>query len=442
MIQRCLLIADDLTGGADAGAQFAKMGLNNLLIFWKDNAKSVFSKYTHQDVLVVNTDTRGLSPGKASSLISNLFKNYDKELFPIIYKKIDSTLRGNIGYEIDAILKETNGALCFMAPSYPEQNRTLVGGIMIVGGKPLALTEVARNTAPPVQESHVYKLLQQQSQNSVGWIDLTHVASSCERLLKAVEKERKRGTKIIIFDAVSRQDLANVAEVGFSLKRKPLFVGSAGLAEEVAKKITPSKSKSLESLKQAGKIFKHIFIIGGTASSMTHQQLRRIEQRKIPAYQLNKTLLVVDDARAQTERKELSKRIANSLSRGMVIVKTTTEMLQPEDSKDLPIHLKITKTLAEITISALEQSKVDVHDLALILIGGDTAQSVINTLGINGIEIEGELLEGIVNGHLTGGNWDGLTVITKAGAFGKEDALEKIINILTKGRMNEGGRME
>ena len=433
MIQRCLLIADDLTGGADAGAQFAKMGLNNLLIFWKDNAKFDFSKYTHQDVLVVNTDTRGLSPEKASSLISNLFKNYDKELFPIIYKKIDSTLRGNIGYEIDAILKETNGALCFMAPSYPEQNRTLVGGIMIVEGKPLALTEVARNTPSPVQESHVYKLLKQQSQNSVGWIDLTHVASSCEKLLKAVEKEQKKGTQIIIFDAVSRQDLANVAEVGFSLKRIPLFVGSAGLAEEVAKKITPSKSKSSESLKQTEKIFKHIFIIGGTTSSVTHQQLKRIEQRRIPVYQLNKTLLFIDDNRVQNGKKDLSKKIANSLSRGMVILKTTSEMVQSKGSKDLPIHLKITKTLAEIAISGLEQSKVDAHDLALILTGGDTAQSVINTLGASGIEIEDELLGGIVKGHLTGGNWDGLSVITKAGAFGKEDALDKIINILETG---------
>lgn len=382
---------------------------------------------------MVNTDSRGLIPKKASSLISNLFGKYDKKVFPIIYKKIDSTLRGNIGYEIDAILKGMNGALCFMAPSYPEQNRTLAGGIMIVGGKPLALTEVARDTASPVQESHVYKLLQQQSQNSVGSIDLTHVASSCENLLKAVEKEQKKGTQIIIFDAVSRQDLANIAEVGFSLKKTPLFVGSAGLAEEVAKKITPSKSKPSKFLKQAEKIFKHIFIIGGTTSSVTHQQLRRIEKRRIPVYQLNKPLLSIDHNKVENGKKELSKKIANSLSRGIVILKTTSEMVQSRSSKDLPIHLQITKTLAEIAISGLEQSKVDAHDLALILTGGDTSQSVINTLGASGIEIEGELLEGIVKGHLTGGNWDGLSVITKAGAFGKEDALEKIINILETG---------
>jgi uncharacterized protein YgbK (DUF1537 family) len=425
MSQRCLLIADDLTGGADAGAQFAKWGLNTLLISWKDDSKIDLSRYTHQDVLVVNTDSRGLSPDKAASLISNLLKNYEKDLFPIIYKKIDSTLRGNIGYEIDAILKRMNGVLCFMAPSYPEQNRRLVGGIMIVGEKPLALTEVARSTTSPIQESHVCKLLQQQSQNSVGWIDLTLVASNFKGLQKAVEKEQKRGIRLIIFDAVSRQDLTNVTEVGFSLKKKPLFVGSAGLAEEVAKEISPPKF-----LLRPIKSIQHILIVSGTASSVTHQQLRCLESKKIPTFQLNKSLLINDDPIAQIERNDFSKKIAKSLSRGIAILKTTPEMLLPEDSKNLPIHLKIVKTLADIALQSLELSKVSIRDLALLLTGGDTAQSIMNVLGNEGIEIEGEVLEGIVRGHLIGGNWDGLSIITKAGAFGKDDALEKIINTL------------
>jgi uncharacterized protein YgbK (DUF1537 family) len=438
MVQRCLLIADDLTGGADAGAQFAKRGLRTLLLSIKTDIQIDLSKYDQQDVLVVNTDSRGLNPEKAYALISNLLKNYREVLFPIIYKKIDSTLRGNIGFEIDAVLEKTNGVLCFVAPSYPEQNRTLVGGILIVGEKPLALTEVARNTPSPVQESHVHKILQNQSHNPVGWIDLTHVASTSEGLQKAVEEVGGKGNRIIIFDAVSRQDLANVAEVGFFLEKKPLFVGSAGLAKEVAKKITPSWVNSPDLLKQTEKDFKHIFIISGTASSVTHQQLRRIEQRKIPAYQLNKTLLAVDDARARIKRKELSTKIANSLSLGIVILKTTPEILHPEGSENLPIHLKIVKTLAEVTLSSLKLSKVDIRDLALILTGGDTAQSIMNVLENEGIEIEGELLEGIVRGHLVGGNWNGLSIITKAGAFGRDDALEKIINTLqTKSPLNK-----
>jgi uncharacterized protein YgbK (DUF1537 family) len=175
--QRCLLIADDLTGGADSGAQFAKRGFSTLLISVKEGAQIDFSKYTSSDVLVINTDSRRLTPDKASDLVSSLCRGYDRNLFPVIYKKIDSTLRGNVGFEIDAILKETKIPICFMTPAYPDQNRTLINGILMVGGKPVALTEAARDTASPVQESHVQKLLQDQSRNNIGKIELSHVAA-------------------------------------------------------------------------------------------------------------------------------------------------------------------------------------------------------------------------------------------------------------------------
>ena len=429
MSQRCLLIADDLTGGADAGAQFAKRGLATLLISLKTDPRVNLSRYTQQDILVINTDSRGLGPEKAYSLISNLLKDYQEGLFPIIYKKIDSTLRGNIGYEIDAILKETRGSLCFMAPSYPEQNRTLVGGIMIVGEKPLALTEVARRTTYPVQESHVYKILQNQSRNNVGWIDLTHVASSSQGLQKAVEKERREGNRIIIFDAVSREDLEHVADVAFSMKRKPLLVGSAGLAEEVAKKLSPSKPKSFQIIKH----FKHILIVSGTASSVTHQQLKQVEERNIPAFQLNRFLIFQEGTETEKEKKEFSEKIAKSLFRGITILKAPEEMLDPGEATDLPVHLRIMRALATVVLSALKASKIEPPDLAVVLTGGETAQSVISGLETKGIEIEGELLEGIVKGHLIGGNWNGLSIITKAGAFGKTNALEKIVEMLEGG---------
>lgn len=435
MNQRCLLIADDLTGGGDAGAQFAKMGLCTLLISIQDDLKVDFFDYKDRDVLVVNTDSRGRSSENAFFLVSGLLKDYDNELFPLLYKKIDSTLRGNIGYEIDAILKETDTPMCFLAPSYPEQDRTLVDGIMRVGGKPLALTEVAHDAASPIRESRVSKLLQDQSRNSIGWIGLSHVASSFERLKKEVEVEERKGNRIIIFDAVSRQDLRNIVGVAFSGDRKPLFVGSAGLAEEVAKKLSPSETGRSQPLQTVLKPARHIFIISGSASSVTHQQLKRLEERRIPAFGLNHFFLTDDFPEVQRKKKEFSLSISNALSKGPVILKTTSDILLPKNSTDLPIHLKITKTLAAIALMVLEESGMEAHDLALILTGGDTAQRVINALGVEGIEIEGELLEGIVRGHLIGGNWDGLTVITKAGAFGKENALEKIVKILETGSL-------
>lgn len=434
MTQRCLLIADDLTGGADTGAQFAKRGLSTLLISLKGGLNIDFSQYPERDVLVINTDSRGLSPGKAFSTVSSLLGSYDRELFPIVYKKIDSTLRGNIGYETDAILKETNIPMGFMTPAFPEQKRTVLDGILMVRGKPLSLTEASSDAAAPVRESCVYKLVEQQSRYKVGWIDLAHVASGRKELRETVKREREKENQILIFDAVQRSDLANIADVAFAMDEKPLFIGSAGLAQEVAKRLSPSKIKKTHSPGKLTKPFKHIFIISGSASAVNHQQLNRVDRRKeIVSFQLSKSFLMSDKEQRQREENDLSSSIGSSLAQGHAIFRTCSERLLSKDPRETPIHLEIPKRLGHIAHVALEKSNVDIGDLAVIVTGGDTAMSFFDLLGADGVEIEGEILKGIVTGHLTGGKWNNLTVVTKAGAFGMENAFEEIIDILERG---------
>ncbi len=442
MRQRCLLISDDLTGGADAGAQFAKRGLSTLLISFREGTDIDFRKYVSKDVLVINTDSRGLNPDKASRLVSSLCRKYDRDLFAIIYKKIDSTLRGNVGSEIDAILKETNIPICFVTPAYPEQNRTVVNGILMVGGKPLAFTEAARDAASPVQESDVQKLLQGQSRNNIGKIELSHVAAGQEHLKGIVKEERNKGNKIIIFDAVTRQDLRNVAEIGFDLDKRPLFAGSAGLSEEVARKLFPIECSS-RTWKPTNPC-SHVFIISGSTSSITHEQLKQLERRHITSFELSKSFLTKEGPDLEAAKEKLIPIISDALAKGHVILRTCSERLLPGGLGAAPIHLKIVKVMGEMALSVLKESRVDIRDTALVLTGGDTAFSVIHLLRIEGIEIDGEILEGIVIGRLIGGRWDSLKVVTKAGAFGKEDALEEIIKMLetgspsTKEEKNEG----
>jgi len=276
--------------------------------------------------------------------------------------------------------------------------------------------------------------LEKQSLDHIGRVDLTFVASNHELLQKAIDEERGKGIQIIIFDAVTRQDLTHIAEAAFEMERIPLLVGSAGLAEEVANMISPSKRERMtKGFEQRGHLFEHIFIISGSASSVTHRQLERIKETKIPVFQLNPSFILRNERKVQTEERNLSLQIAHSLSKGPVVLKTFAEKIASQDARDLPVHLKITKTLASLSRMVLEQSKIDVDHLVLVLAGGDTAMSVLNILRPEGIEIEGELLEGIVSGHLVGGDWDGLTIVTKAGAFGKEDALIKIVKILETG---------
>ena len=436
--QRCLLIADDLTGGADAGAQFAKRGLKTLLVPFRGESSVPLAARPAQDVLVINTITRGLPPAEAFDILSGLLKSFDPKRFPILYKKIDSTLRGNIGSEIDAILRKTALPLCFLAPSYPEQGRTLVGGIMMVGDKPLALTEAARDAASPVQESHICKLLANQTSLSIGTIDLTHVASGKEALRRVVEREQRAGCRIIIFDAVSRQDLATIAEVALSMETIPLLAGSAGLAGEVARILVPGKVKIGP---ERQRTFRHVLIIGGSASAVTHTQLQRLQDGGLPSFELSRDL-VSGDGQAGTEgRRKLARLLGSALVGGSVIFRTFTERWTGNGNGGADIPQRIAGVMADVTLAALREARVDADLLALILTGGDTAMGVLQLLDDEGIELEEELLEGIVRGNLRGGPWDGLTIVTKAGAFGKEDALVRIVERLeaAAGLTGKGG---
>ena len=84
-----------------------------------------------------------------------------------------------------------------------------------------------------------------------------------------------------------------------------------------------------------------------------------------------------------------------------------------------------------MTRHALTVSGIPIESLILVATGGDTAMAILQALNAGELHILGQVIEGIVMSRLAGGGYEGLRVVTKAGAFGKDDALEKIIEIVT-----------
>jgi uncharacterized protein YgbK (DUF1537 family) len=64
-----------------------------------------------------------------------------------------------------------------------------------------------------------------------------------------------------------------------------------------------------------------------------------------------------------------------------------------------------------------------IRPASLFLSGGDTATAVLAGIGATGIRLLGEIVPGVAEGRIIGNFMDGLPVVTKAGAFGKEDTL-------------------
>jgi uncharacterized protein YgbK (DUF1537 family) len=426
--KRCMVIADDLTGAADTGVQFVIRGLNTCLIS-PDSARPIdFSRYLKRDVLVVNTHSRSLNARQAADRITLLLKDYRRDLFPLVYKKIDSTLRGNMGSEIDALLEKTGFSVGFVAPSFPEQKRSLVGGIMMVDGKPLSLTEAAQDAVSPIHESHVHKLLEAQSRWDIARIDLTYVASTTEKLHAEVMRECLSGKgKLIIFDAMTRKDLQNIAEVSFRMSQQPLLIGSAGLAQEIAGELStavvghqPFSPENTETV--------HILMVSGSASGVTHGQIRCLEKTgSVSSFELGAGMRSDDEKTRRKRNLQMAGRMGEALRRGHVLLKSSQKRL--EQQGEVPVQARITNELAVMTRHALTVSEIPIESLILVVTGGDTAMDILQALNAEGLHILGQVIEGIVMSRLVGGEYEGLRVITKAGAFGKDDALKKIIEI-------------
>jgi uncharacterized protein YgbK (DUF1537 family) len=310
--------------------------------------------------------------------------------------------------------------------------RTVKDGILMVKGTPVAETEASRDPACPVKDSNIANLLRRQSSCGIDRVDHRQVASALGSLGEAVCRKRQAGAKILIFDGLERKDLEAIAEVGFGLLPLPLFIGSAGLAEAVATQFA-EKIRLTPAGPSATTPAAHALVVCGSASAVSRRQLAQVAQDAgFPHIDIRSSFALQAPSDRAAEEGTIRRTASDALRRGSVVLSVSPERTAGSGVDDRLAALAITETLGGIAAYALACSGVAPQNLALILTGGDTAMAVLAPLGIEGIEIGGELLEGIMAGRVKGGRFSDAQVVTKAGAFGKDDALLRVVRLLTK----------
>lgn len=148
---RVLAIADDLTGALEVGARFAGAGLPSVVTMgpWQGCA---------EPVIVLDTETRHVTPEEAGRTIATRASGWSG----LVYKKTDSTLRGNIGAELRELERLYGGPIAYV-PAYPELGRAVVDGVVYIDGVPLHQTSFARDELNPVCDGRVRSVLDPES---------------------------------------------------------------------------------------------------------------------------------------------------------------------------------------------------------------------------------------------------------------------------------------
>ncbi len=129
-----LILADDLSGAADCAIGFACTGHNTFVVVQPEGKQTVPS----DGLLAVDTDTRRLSPDEAAQRTASVYKAMSSN-GRRLYKKIDSTLRGNWAAEVAQLVPLAGVAI--IAPAHPAVGRTVKDGCVFLHGKPLEHSE-------------------------------------------------------------------------------------------------------------------------------------------------------------------------------------------------------------------------------------------------------------------------------------------------------------
>lgn len=408
---RVLVIGDDLTGSNATGARFARAGLRTISVSGVDRLACA----KDADVLVINAATRHLGAETARALVREAAKAVSP--VELLSKRVDTTLRGNVGAEVDALLDTVEpGTRALVVPAFPDAGRTTVGGLHLVDGAPLAETSAARDPLTPVEFSRVAAVLRRGTDRQIVELPLDVVESGSRAV---ADRLMSTEAPLVVCDATSNAHLGTIAEaaallhVEHATRWVSVDSGPFAVVLATALGIGPGEHP-----------LPPVLAVVGSITESTREQVVELEQLSRARF--------VDVTVSGLDAREIADRVAELVRSGARVVGMRTWVPGTEERVDRATAARIPGVLAEAAAFLLSE-----HALGgLYATGGDIADAVTGALGSDGFAIETEVLPLAVAGRLVGGPHDGLPFATKGGLIGDRGAavscVEHLIGVIAQ----------
>lgn len=409
MNPRSLILADDLTGAADAAVAFARRG-HDADVHWGDTPLDGDAA-----VYALNLDSRAVSAADAAARHRDALRRCHTG--QTLFKKIDSTLRGHPAVEIAAIaaaLREHGRpSWGLLAPANPAMRRTTRSGRVLVAGQPLedTVTWKREHSYPDADLAAIVRSagLRVVSLPLAGLRGDESVMRGA--FAAAAESDQTAGT-ILVSDSETDEDLGRLVAVAGELA-PGFFVGTGGLANALARS-TPGRPKARLALDPTSR---GTLVAVGTLAPVSREAARRLATRD--RVELVRVTPAALGGNAPGDG-ELARGIGSRLIRGETVV----ALLDAPDVAGGAPDSRYARGFAASLGVALEQMG------ALIVTGGDTATALLAQCRVHGIRLLDEIEPGIALG-ITRGPVE-VPVVTKPGAFGDEESLRRCLDALTQ----------
>ncbi len=426
------IIADDLTGANDTALQFKKCNAKTkILLDYSIPPENDLST----EIWAISTESRNIPAEQAEARILETIENLNKNLnLEYFYKKIDSTLRGNIARETLTMVKTLNYDAAIVIPAFPSEGRITVGGYHLSKGTPIGRTEMARDPHSPITESYVPSLfknqLKENEQNMVGLIGLKTIMNGAGPILIKINELIKEGKKLIIADSASAVDIEQVVLAINKSNYKILPAGTAATGSILAKLWLPEDDIT-EKNEQIIMPQMPNLIISGSATQINSNQIEQLD--KTYDFDNIHTLPLTVEMVLNGINDDFVNDIVSQLSSGDTVVIHSSKLLENFDgfSDDslrgelsrANLASKITDYLAELTKAITDKIKV-----LLITLGGETSYKCCNAISAKELIMKDEVAPAIALCVDYKNQW----IITKSGNLGNPKTLIEILKYIEK----------
>ena len=419
------IIADDLTGANDTALQFHLKGANTQILL-SDEIEPLNIKNTQ--TWAISTESRNVEPEIAYEKVLKSAKMFVDKLNPdYFYKKIDSTLRGNIAVEVLGILSVLEYDAAIVVPAFPAEIRTTVGGYHLLKGVPIERTEMARDPYSPIFESHIPTLLKSQVlpqyQDLIGSLELKTIMKGAGPILQKINELVRDGKKLIVADAVSTVDIEQIALAIKKAENKILPAGTAAFAQALGEYWFADLDAEhiIKTFPRLPKL-----IVSGSATQITANQIEKLENSD----EFDDVLTINLDLKTVLDgvKDELVERIVSNLRFENTVVVHTSKLIKEFDgfSED-SLNAELTKAnlacvitdfLAELTRRVLARKEA-----ILITLGGETSYKCCSAIGAYQLQLIDEVAPAIALTLDHNAQW----IVTKSGNLGNANTLIDIL---------------
>jgi uncharacterized protein YgbK (DUF1537 family) len=364
-------LADDLSGALEVAAAFHGAG-RSAVVTWSVDGWEACGP---DDVVGFDTETRNAAPEAAAEAVARALAQGRKRGGRLLFKKIDSTMRGPVAAELAAVASALPDTTLLFTPANPHAGRTVRDGVLLVHGVPVAETEFGRDPVSPVRNSSILSVL------PPGRRDVIPVdAAGDDDLRRAVAKQEARGGPWVA-----------VGSGAFARLLAPRLVEPMGARASRPPRLSP-----------AGRVL----FVCGSAHPVNHAQAARLKKERSIA------VFDVDPADAGPAVRSAVAALRTAQAAGLRIAPA------PEAVAD-------SRAALEAIVGVACQAIAETGVRRVLVTGGETARALCDAVGVPMLRVLGDIEPGLV----LAGSGDWLFAI-KPGGFGSESSWVRALDAL------------